>query len=93
MKKRVLDEVRISSYTTFDEVSIMVDEILKKFPEVTRDAIEFTTICEYGDDWSPALVYYRNETPEEEKVRLDKEKNRLEYRRQQYEQLKKEFGE
>lgn len=68
----------------------LATDLIQQYPHLSFDSIEVTTYTEYGD----TDVCFEYETPEtdfELKCRLEDEKSQRDYRRRQYEQMKKEF--
>lgn len=82
-------EKRIS-YKTLTEVVAMAEAVIKENSDLTLDDFLFGTTEEYDSTYA-TLEYDTPETDSEMKTRLDWEKRVKDSRRQQYEQLKKEF--
>jgi hypothetical protein len=68
------------------------ENVPEEFRSVARLVIEGNSYDSWSAEGYIRVSWTRDETEAEEKIRVAQEKLHLEYRRKQYEQLKKEFG-
>lgn len=80
-------------------ISRLKEEFDDAVPEEYRTTAKLDLTTRYGDDYSDKeyatidITWYRPETPEEAAARIKLEEVAAQHRREQYEQLKREFGE
>ena len=74
-----------------NNVILMLQRIREDYPD-KKIKLDLTT-SRYDDDKEYAVVWERPENEEEIAKRLEDEAKRKEYRRAEFERLKKEFGE
>lgn len=95
MKKTVIVESHIE--VEYTDLSKVVEDLHKLYCKHSKNFTNLRLVYEYGYGYSDnkylVLKGDREETPEEVTKRLNSEQKNKEYRRQQYEELKKEFGE
>lgn len=73
-------------YTPLKDVVDYLARLLEEYPSSIVDIT-------YGDDYLNTQIYWHDyETEEEVRIRLEQESSSKNYRKQQYEALKKEFG-
>jgi hypothetical protein len=80
---KITDSTYVGNYSSPEYVLELVEQTRSKYP-VAVDDYDSTTIH---------LYFLRNKTSQEIKADEERAKSWEEHRRQQYEQLKKEFGE
>lgn len=73
-----------------------IDEMIAKLQDLREEGWELVDGDYFGDSYAYTLIKYRPETFDEysnrvQSERIDEQK-RLEHRRKQYEELRKEFG-
>lgn len=78
------------------ELEGTIDEMIAKLKELKEDKWELIDGDYFGDSYAYTLIKHRPETYEEYSNRIQSERmdeqRRLEHRRKQYEELRKEFG-
>ena len=98
--KRRIKWVRLEAFTS--ELGGKPSEVLERLTDALYKAqlaypnqelmFDFENVGEYSDSYAMTLKVRSEESDDEYNRRLQGERNQEEYRRKQYEQLKKEFG-
>ena len=87
---KITDSTYVGNYSSPEYVLELVEQTRSKYPEA--EDFELVAVDDY-DSTTIRLYFLRNKTSQEIKADEERAKSWEEHRRQQYEQLKKEFGE
>lgn len=87
---KIEDSTYVGNYSSPEYVLELVEQTRSKYPEAEDFAL--ITVDDY-DSTTIHLSFLRNKTTQEIQADEEQKKSWEKHRRQQYEQLKKEFGE